>query len=242
MINLYAYGKHTTNGSWWIDNSKIVHRLYYVFNGNATVIYEKKEKQLTAGNIYLIPPNKEFITIDSQNFEHLYFDYYCIPVLYSKSIVEIPGTLRSMDSFFVFLSDNVKNSNMEKDTALHFLKGILTFIDTEINLKYISEKSIIKALEIIDKNKMSITTKELADMVNLNESYFIRLFSRVLGITPMKYIRACRLSEGRLLIRKGCTISQAAYMCGYKTSAAFWKAMYNEFGYGPKSFLKDINK
>ena len=116
------------------------------------------------------------------------------------------------------------------------MRAILSIIDNNVGLEYISDSAVIKALELIHKNKDSITVKALANGVNLNESYFIRLFSRIVGTTPMKYIRSYRLSEGKLMLKNGYSVSQTAEKCGYMTAASFSKAMHLEYGCCPKAF------
>ena len=233
-VELYAFGRRKTDGVWWIDSSKVVNRMYYVISGSAVVKCGLKDRLLSKGNIYILPQVGGFAPISSEGFEHIYFDYYSIPPLHPDSFIEISSDVCNLDSFFLFFKDALKYCTI--DIAADFLRAILSIIDNNVGLEYISDSAVIKALELIHKNKDSITVKALANGVNLNESYFIRLFSRIVGTTPMKYIRSYRLSEGKLMLKNGYSVSQTAEKCGYMTAASFSKAMRLEYGCCPKAF------
>lgn len=233
MIELYAYGKCKTEGVWWVDSSKVVNRLYYVISGSAVVKCGTEFRTLTEGNVYILPQINGFSPIGSENFEHIFFDYYSVPALHPHSFAKVSGNVCNLDGFFSFFGSVINNCTV--DIARHFLCAVLGIIESNVKLEYINDSTIIRALEIIH-NKDIGTVKELANRVSLNESYFIRLFSRTVGTTPMKYLRSYRLSEGRLMLKNGCSVSQAAEKCGYMTPASFSKAMRLEFGCSPKSF------
>lgn len=235
-INLYLYGKSTVQGKWEFDRNRIVNRLYFVNSGTATILNGSTEYKLVSGKIYIIPQCKNFETISAQSFDHTFFDFYYSRILNPYKIIELDIKELSAEPLLKYINglleddpDKTMASAMEG-----FLYGLLTLIDSKYTpLPYITSTAITRAINIIHREYRSISTKELSKRLNLNESYFIRLFSSTMGTSPMKYIRAVRISQAKALIHNGTSISEAAEKCGYSSSSALYNATKAEFSLPP---------
>lgn len=236
QIRLYTYGRYTANEAWDIDHSRVLNRLYYINSGTAEILNASTKYRLVGGKIYVIPQCKSFNPICAEKFDHTYFDFYSSSVLRSDGIIEIDGSVLSFSSFFEYVnaiiaSEDEKRSYAELQTLL---SGFLEVIDTKYSpLPYITNPSITLAVNLIQQNCAEATTRLLAERTSLNESYFIRLFTSVMGTSPMKYIRAHRVSFGKELLRGGATVSEAAEQCGYSSPSAFYNAVKKELGIMP---------
>ena len=95
--------------------------------------------------------------------------------------------------FFKFLNTASLKRRVTEDraVALNFLTGILSYIELHIPLPYISDKIVVEALKLFETNP-NITSAEIATKLNINESYFIRLFRKYKGVTPGQYVSAIR--------------------------------------------------
>ncbi len=236
-INLYTFGRCTVNGAWDFDRSRILNRLYYVNSGSAIIHNGINEHRLTAGNFYIIPQCKTFRPVNANEFDHTYFDFYSSKVFHPNKIVEFDGSVICASSFFEHLNSFIRTKENIKPIAEQYLSGFLSLIESEYKeLYFISESSLTCALNIIHDEYASITTDTLAKRVNINKSYFIRLFSSAMGISPMKYIRAVKVSRGKELIQNGESISMAAELCGYSSPTAFYNAVKAELGISPSDF------
>ena len=236
-INLYAFGRCTVNGAWDFDRSRVLNRLYYVNSGCAVIHNGTNEYQLTVGKFYIIPQCKAFHPIDATDFDHTYFDFYSSKIFCPNKIIEFDGDVLRASSFFEHINSFVNNNENIKPIMEEYLSGFLSLIESKYKeLYYISESSLTYALNIIPEEYASITTDSLAKRVNLNKSYFIRLFSSAMGLSPMKYIRAVRVSHGKELIQNGESISNAAELCGYSSPSAFYNAVKSELGVSPSDF------
>lgn len=239
-IRLYAYGKSTENGAWYIDKSRIVNRLYYVNSGKATVSFAHQEKTLVMGKLYIIPQCNDFSTVEAENFDHTYFDFYNSQILCSGKILEFDISDLNADMLFDYLNSLILTDTNQIffESIQYFLCAFLTLLEKKHSLPYISNSYITSAVNLIHSECFSLSTKELANKLNLNESYFIRLFSSVMGITPKKYIRACRVSYGKQLLQKGATVEEAAEKCGYSSATAFYNATVSELNIPPSKLKK----
>ena len=80
-IRLFCYGRKTVSGAWQINPDRIVNRLYYINAGTAVISYAQREYTLHSGQIYIIPQNYDFRTVNATAFDHTYFDFYHSQIL-----------------------------------------------------------------------------------------------------------------------------------------------------------------
>lgn len=239
--DLYAFGRSTVQGRWEIDRNRIVNRLYHVNAGIAAIRSGAKEYRLTAGKTYMIPQCKNFSPVYAENFDHTYFDFYTARILNPENIIEIGADVPCANAFFTYVNGLIEqHPNKEIHHAMEqFLSGFLAWLnDTYAPLPFVSDAALTEAIRMIHREYPSITTGLLAKKLNLNESYFIRLFSSAMGISPMKYIRAIRVSHGKSLIQNGMSVTEATEQCGYSSPPAFYNAMKAELGIAPSEIRK----
>lgn len=240
--DLYAFGRSTVQGRWEIDRSRIVNRLYHVNAGIAAIRSGAKEYRLTAGKTYVIPQCKNFSPVYAENFDHTYFDFYTARILNPENIIEIGADVPCANAFFTYVNGLIEqHPNKEIHHAMEqFLSGFLTLInDVFAPLPYILNASLTEAVRIIHNEYPCITTARLAKKLNLNESYFVRSFTAAMGLSPMKYIRAIRVSYGKSFMQNGMSVTEAAEKCGYSSSSAFYNAMKAELGIAPSEIRKN---
>ena len=66
---LYAFGRSTSQGKWYIDTSRIVGRLYFVNRGCASVQMASEIRELKEGHFYILPRCSGFSPIDAKDFD-----------------------------------------------------------------------------------------------------------------------------------------------------------------------------
>jgi AraC-like DNA-binding protein len=240
-INLYACGRCTVNGKWDFDRSRILNRLYYVNSGCAVIHNGTDEYRLTNGNFYIIPQCKSFQPIDSKDFDHTYFDFYHSQILRHDTLLAFDKTEMNGVCFFEYINSLPVGDRGDElhDAIEHLLCGYLTILHTKQPFPYISNAYVTAAIDIVHREYATITTKLLACKINLDESYFIRLFSTVMDMTPAKYIRACRIAHGRQLLQSGLSVAEAAEQCGYKSPTAFYNATVAELHCAPSALKRE---
>ena len=81
-------------------------------------------------------------------------------------------------------------------------------------------------MDYIERNYAEdISVKKIADMVFLDEDYFIRKFKKALGITPYAYIRNLRLAVAKELRYSGVSQKDAAASVGFKYASSYCRAI-----------------
>ena len=173
VFRLHDFGRSKSNGPWGKNNvARVLNRLYYVHSGSCIVNYAKKDRVLSAGNVYILPQSKNFHRVDAKDFDHTFFDYYSSVPLLRDSFTEIPADEFNLNGFFGFLTTTKLNraSAKDREVALNLMTAILSYIDLKFKLPYVSDRITIKAMELFETNP-DISTKEIADILHLNESY-----------------------------------------------------------------------
>lgn len=81
-----------------------------------------------------------------------------------------------------------------------------------------------------------ITIEELAKVVNLSKGYYIRMFKKFTGQTPLAYLNHIRLEESRLFLDQGKSVTETAILCGIPNVSYYIRSFKNKFGMTPKSY------
>lgn len=241
-INLYSYGRRLMQQTWGIDLTYPVNRLYYVNSGSAVIHLAHRAYPMRAGMIYIFPQTPDFHATDAVDFDHTYFNYFNSRILRYGSVTEIDGRENGSDLFFAWANELImRDPRQERSHAFlePLLKSYLLALETYgTAFPYITNEVVAEAAAMINQDAPHLTTALLAQRLNLNESYLIRLFRTAVGVSPMKYIRSRRALYGKELILRGESVTAAAEQCGYGSIGAFCRVFRAEFGYPPTALKK----
>ena len=74
---------------------------------------------------------------------------------------------------------------------------------------------------------------DLAHQVGTNEAYLKKQFKQVFGTTVFGYLQVIKMGEARKMLLMGQSVSEVAYLTGYKHVAHFTRAFKKHFGVAP---------
>ncbi len=84
-----------------------------------------------------------------------------------------------------------------------------------------------------------LTTKSIAGSVSISESVCLRCFHRMLGVTPMQYVKQTRLDNAAELLRNSdMTAKAVAFACGFHDVSYFTKEFRERMGCTPREYQK----
>jgi AraC-like DNA-binding protein len=90
------------------------------------------------------------------------------------------------------------------------------------------------ARDIITKNINSpCTLIDLSHQVGTNDAYLKSHFKQVFGTTVYGYLQNIKMIHARELLSEGKSVSEVAYLSGYKHTAHFTRAFKKHFGFSP---------
>ncbi|WP_374310544.1 cupin domain-containing protein [Dongia sp.] len=105
-------------------------------------------------------------------------------------------------------------------------------------LAALSDPALARCLALVHEDPAhDWSVEELAARSGLSRSALAERFDAVLGIAPMRYVRAWRLSLARSALRSGTKgVSAIAFEAGYGTEAAFNRAFARAYGVPPATW------
>ena len=103
-----------------------------------------------------------------------------------------------------------------------------------------SNRQCASVRNYIDQHyKESITLDLLAEKASINKYYMAHAFKREYGVSPINYLIACRIREGkRLLAETDLSLSQIAAVLGFSSSSYFSQSFRNAEGISPTEYRK----
>lgn len=106
-----------------------------------------------------------------------------------------------------------------------------------------SVKRLLPVLTYLDEHyHEQISLEELGEIMNLNPSYFCRLFQKAANTSVMQYLNFVRVCKAERMLRKsGKSISQIAIDCGF-SSVAYFNRVFRKYRNCTPSFYRKIKQ
>lgn len=169
------------------------------------------------------------------------FDENNEPFVLNRDICIFPAA----DKSYQFLFDKICESSRSVQTNQNRMKA--AFYDIMANLseqhqnshfgKYKVIAEGIRYLQSCIANELSI--KEIADMCNVSECYFRRLFREYSGMSPVEYLTKSKIHKAKTYLRYDhISVSEIAGILGFVDCAYFTKKFREYTGKTPSEYRK----
>lgn len=140
-------------------------------------------------------------------------------------------------------------SNHNSPAAKELVSELIYMLNAEVSRKnyelILPEKNISAAVieYMHDNMDRHISLDELAKLVSLEKSYFLRLFRKETGKTPIDILIEMRLAKASDLISStDLTVKEIADKCGYNTVSFFISEYKKRYGITPGAKLKKLDR
>lgn len=147
--------------------------------------------------------------------------------------IEIQNARELIDPFFVQTHNQLSSHPFYYLSCLYNLLFRIDNDYSEIPVKYRKIKRALTELRehFMDNEPVSY----YAELCNMSEAYFRRLFREYTGMTPIEYRNDIRLSDARQKLKSGeYNVTEAAYECGFSNLSFFIRLYKEKYGYTPK--------
>lgn len=224
------------------------HRIYYVYDGEATLILNNSKHILKPGYMYLLPA---FSLVETICVDHLYH-YYVHFSLHHHDIIdlftiynpciEIPVNT-DIRQTFELLEANYKAdtlySNMISFSSLY--KLLAPFFEN-CSLPSPEVMRFEPVLNYIDNNlDTKLTNETLAKLLDLDPVYFSNLFSKTFSCPPSQYIIKKRLDKAQTLLHTtDYKINKISELLGFDTNMYFSKLFKSKVGVTPSDYRHQV--
>lgn len=102
------------------------------------------------------------------------------------------------------------------------------------------EKTVVRVIEAMQNNLSEpITIDDLARAAMFSKFHFTRVFQRVTGVSPGRFLSALRLQEAkRLLLSTSLSVTEITYQVGYSSVGTFSTRFKESVGLAPTEYRR----
>lgn len=240
--------------------SKPYYALHLFLDGSGTLIVPNKTYTIKTGDIWVRFPGEPIQYFDCKEtpWSYIFIAFQgtlAMPTLTRLSLSPDNRIFESTDklnSLFISCILDCKNNPYFKDLIANaYLNDIFAQLaitrQEPASKKYSAPNEYIEsALKYIDINLSSTTldAHEVADFLNLNKDYFLRIFKNELHVPFSKYIITKRLNQAVFLMEsaKESSIANIAEAVGYSDVAYFSYSFKKTYALSPREYIKTLSK
>lgn len=140
---------------------------------------------------------------------------------------------------------NLKNATTELESIRDVYSILVSLMKADSNRYYASEKQkkIAAAIEYISQNfNSSITNDELAELTGLSTVYFRKLFTQIVGTSPIAYAHNLRIEKAKEILKTDFgSLSDLAQTLGYANLYDFSRDFKKHTGLPPSQYKSNSN-
>lgn len=216
----------------------------YIFNGNIT--------EILPNSLTYVPTGIDPYFNEDADFEYIKIYLNITDPITNETIVlsdNVQVLFNSAPlSIHQQISEVLFNYSIDSQSYLKLYSMIYSFLDnvcyayTKPNDGIINSLSIAPAIRYIrDNYQYEFTTKDLADMCELSEPYFRKLFKEIIHSNPTDYKNYLRINRAcQELITSSRSIKRTADIVGFNSIQYFYKTFKSIVGISPTEYRKQI--
>lgn len=238
---VYCYKNHLPKGKIRTLSSpaRPCHCFAFVLSGETEYVTDSFRKfTVKAGDVlYLSQKEKYVIDVKTDDYKVIVIDFYlnANDKLKSDSLKCNNLEVKSLFEKAVRIYD--KESSVKNAKLIAVANEIYATLLEEKDYSSSKEKECVSlATEYIRNNfeRPSLSSSEIANVCKISEVHLRRLFKKVLGVSPLKYVNDLRFDKAeKLLSVNEIPISQIAESSGFSDAYYFSKAYKKRYGYAP---------
>ncbi len=231
--------------------------LLYTIKGEGTVFSGDTSLRLLPGCCAIIDchiPHEYYSSSDSWNFLWIHFNGSGVTPLFQILYPTVTQEIKLTDapSFEALLSKVIsltQNNDIisctEVSAHIHTVFHILlqSMLATEHDHKKdIYSEYITKAVSFIQDNYgQSITIDDIICDIPISKYHFIRLFRRIMGVTPYNYLTNYRINRSKILLHSTRqSVAEIAEACGFLDTSNFITQFKKHTGVRPTHYRRDF--
>ncbi len=250
-LPLHSYGPAVRN-----------HYLFhYIISGKGTLSVDKvtysKEYEVHGGMGFLIEPGQinTYYADRADPWEYTWIEFDGMKV---KEILETAG-LSSESPVYTPKSEQAGNTlkdellylvTCHKKTSYHLIGHLFLIMDALLSGSAAKRKTqngkrtqfyTNEAITFISSNySFPITVEDMANQLNLDRSYFGKIFKETMGQSPQEFLIRYRMSKAAELLKTtDLSVKDISIKVGYPNQLHFSRAFKNIYGLSPRSYRQN---
>ena len=218
----------------WVRNFWLIH---FVVSGKGVFQTTHREYAVEAGEMFVIRPYEQtYYEADANEpWRYIWIAFKCK----SDLPIALNDVIRCPKAAAVF--EEMKRSlSMENGRSAFLCAKIWELFSLLLEGVADDTDYVEKAVHLIHSGYMTaITVQGIANELKLDRAYFSTLFKKRMGVSPSQYLLECRMNRAAdLMVKRGVSVSVAAYSVGYTDIYTFSKMFKKHFGLSPKTYVQ----
>ncbi len=221
----------------------------YVISGSCSYEFDDGTSfSVGQGDIIYLPHNARYtMFIHDENYRFIFCDFRFDSQNSRKSFALSPKNGPHTENLFIkLLNVHSSPSPASRADAMAALYSVYASIITMKNETYIAgtlKEKMSRVKEYIDLhfNDEALSVASLAEMVDISEVYFRRLFAAQHGCSPSQYILSVRLKNAKAYLSYPfLTVEECAVKSGFASAQYFCRVFKKVLGITPSEYRKGI--
>ena len=221
----------------WGPGVRLYWLIHYVASGKGIFRIGGREYTVTAGSLFVIPPYEEamYQADADEPWEYMWVGFH----VGGKLPLKLAPVIHCPEAYGIFRS-MPDSQRLTGGTKAYVTGQLWQFFSLLMAAHEPMDDAISIALNYIHSKYMyALSVDEIARLVNLDRSYFTTAFTKMVGISPGKYLQNHRMEVAAdLLKRGGKSVSLTAQSVGYNDIYTFSKTFKRHFGISPSQYVK----
>lgn len=225
-----------------------------ISSGVEKLFYRGNNYLGVAGNVVTISPGEIHDGLPGHDLGWMYRMLYIDPDWVNRAVFQgrVPGDhihlfqnalSHAPDFAQTFLQQHQiieeSTSSLERETILlDLVTQLFERSGAPIAPVSAAEQHAVKVIKrkLEDEFDKQIPLEELAQLVNLDPLYLIRVFKKSVGVSPHSYQIQKRITQVQKLLRAGTSLAEASFACGFFDQSHMSRAFKKVVGITPGSF------
>ena len=221
-------------------NGRGKHGFIYTVSGQMQYLFSTGEVlRIEGGELIFIPKSTVYTSIyleKNTEIKIVQFDLMSgsLPDYFTRPVkIELPRAGELIEAFFKPLEHHMPNHPLYDLSCLYGLLWQIDESESRIPAKYKKLQAALSEItEYFTKNE---PIAYYADLCNMSEVNFRRLFKEYTGLSPIDYRNDLRLTAARGKLQSGeYNVSEVAELCGFSNLSFFIRLYKNKYGHTPK--------
>lgn len=223
-----------------------------IIDGSASQILNGKKYDLKRGYVYLLTTTDfhEILMDSPLESYNIMFDESILSEGLVDKIMNIKDNLiclfegEELDKI-IHLAELLRLENQYDEEYINNLLDCMVMLilkhikiaDKKTNKQKNSSKVLMHKASLYMRMHFrdNLSLDDIASYVNLNSSYFCKIFHSEMGTSPKQYLSALRLEYAKKLLSiTDLPVIEICFACGYNSLSNFLKAFKQKYGFSPK--------
>lgn len=240
---LLEYGNTVVLPDWELREKVPVgySRIYYIISGEVTYADAEETRRLKPGALYALPSTRPYhVRRDrSRDFCCTYL-HMVFPQAHVNGLIEMQPAQDCLQAYIRTIQQAIDEKRIDLLETMSNALG--TFLQQDA--RFVQSSPMANAVRqfIFDHISEEISVEELSGLQGYHPNYFIKIFSREMGMTPHQYVIQCRMQYAVDLLNRGMSNQAVGEACSYSDTSTFTRAFHKYYGVTPQKYRQGLRR